>query len=77
MTRYSQGPAFCNADFIEPMEDIWPCLTNIGSDDSAKQLHEALTLRAESNRFALTGRLDKAYAVLPDDVRYQPNAATL
>jgi spermidine synthase len=71
MTRYSQGPAFCNADFIEPMEDIWPCLTNTGSDDSAKQLHEALTLRAEANRFALTGRLDKAYAVLPDDVRYQ------
>ena len=25
----------------------------------------------EANRFALTGRLDKAYAVLPDDVRYQ------
>jgi spermidine synthase len=71
MTRYSQGVALCNADFIEPMEDIWPCLTNTGSDDSAKQLHEALKLRAEANRFALTGRLDKAYAVLPDDVRYQ------
>jgi predicted membrane-bound spermidine synthase/tetratricopeptide (TPR) repeat protein len=71
MTRYSQGPAFRNADFIEPMEDIWPCLTNTGSEEDAKQLHEALKLRAEANRFALTGRLDKAYAVLPDDVRYQ------
>jgi spermidine synthase len=71
MTRYSRGPALRNADFIEPMEDIWPRLTNTGSDDSAKQLHEALTLRAEANRFALTGRLDKAYTVLPDDVRYQ------
>ncbi|MGA2323169.1 MAG: tetratricopeptide repeat protein [Sedimentisphaerales bacterium] len=71
VTRYSQGPAFRNADFIEPMEDIWPCLTNAGSEDSAKQLHEALKLRAEANRFSLTGRLDKAYAVLPDDVRYQ------
>lgn len=71
MTRYSRGPAFRNTDFIEPMEDIWPCLTNTGSDDSAKQLHEALKLRAEVNRLALTGRLDKAYAVLPDDVRYQ------
>ena len=70
-TRYSRGPAFRNADFIEATEDIWPCLTNTGSDDSAKQLHEALTLRAEANRFALTGRLDKAYAVLPDDVRYR------
>jgi predicted membrane-bound spermidine synthase/tetratricopeptide (TPR) repeat protein len=71
MTRYSQGPVFRNADFIEPMEDIWPCLTNTGSDDSTKQLREAIKLRAEANRFALTGRLDKAYAVLPDDVRYQ------
>jgi len=71
VTQYSQGPAFRNADFIEPMEDIWHCLTNTGSDDSAKQLHEALALRAEVNRFALTGQLDKAYAVLPDDVRYQ------
>jgi predicted membrane-bound spermidine synthase/tetratricopeptide (TPR) repeat protein len=71
MTRYSQGPAFRNADFIEPMEDIWPCLTNTGSEEDAKQLHEALKLRAEANRFALTGRLDKAYVVLPDDVRYQ------
>ncbi|MGD0596348.1 MAG: tetratricopeptide repeat protein [Sedimentisphaerales bacterium] len=71
VTRYSQGPAFRNADFIEPMEDIWPYLTNTGSEDSAKQLREALTLRAETNRFALTGRLDKAYAVFPDDVRCQ------
>jgi spermidine synthase len=71
MTRYSQGPMFRNADFLEIMEDIWPCLTNTGSEDSAKQLYEALKLRAEANRFALMGRLDKAYAVLPDDVRYQ------
>jgi spermidine synthase len=71
MTRYSHGHAFRNADFIEPMENIWPCLTNTGSDDSAKQLREALTFRAEANRFALTGRLDKAYAVFPDDIRYR------
>jgi spermidine synthase len=71
VTRYSQGPALRNADFIEPMEDIWPCLTNTGSDDSAKQLHEALKLRTEANRFALTGQFDKAYTVLPDDIRYR------
>ena len=48
MTRYSNGPALRNADFIELMEDIWPRLTNTGSDENAKQLREALKHRARS-----------------------------
>ena len=71
MTRYSHGPMFRNADFLEPMEDIWPRLFNTGSDENAKQLRQALALRANVNRLALSGRPDKAYAVIPHDIRYQ------
>ncbi len=71
MTRYSRGAALRNADFVELMEDIWPRLTNTGSDDSTRQLRDAIKQRGEANRFALTGQLDKAYTVIPDDVRYK------
>jgi tetratricopeptide (TPR) repeat protein len=60
-----------NGDLLEPMEDIWPFLSGIGSEQDAKQLRDALVLRANVNRLALTTHFDKAYAVLPDDIRYR------
>ncbi len=70
-TRYSHGPAFRNADFLVPMEDIWPFLFNAGSEENAKLLRQALVLRAKVNHLALAGDLDKAYSLLPDDIRYR------
>ena len=70
-TRYSQGALLDNADLIEPMEDVWPCLTNTGSEQEANKLREELALRARATRLALQSRLEDAYAVLPDDVRYR------
>ena len=70
-TRYSTGPALHNADFLEPMEDIWPFLVNTGSEEDANQLRNAITLRSNINRLALAGRIDKAYSILPDDIRYR------
>jgi spermidine synthase len=70
-TRYSKVALLNNANLIEPMEDIWPYLTGTGPEQEAKHLHEELVLRAEAVRLALMGQLGKAYAVLPDDVRYQ------
>jgi spermidine synthase/tetratricopeptide (TPR) repeat protein len=69
--RYARGAMLNNADFIEPMEDIWPYLTGVGSEQEAKQLREELSLRSRVNRLALQGQLEKAYSVLPDDVRYR------
>ncbi len=71
MTQYSAGPRLHNANLLEPVEDIWPFLFNTGSEEDTKQLRDALALRVKVNRFALTGRLDKAYALLPDDIRYR------
>jgi spermidine synthase len=70
-TRYSKGVKIDTADFIEPMEDIWSCLTNWGSEQSANGMHEELKLRAEANRLAFLGRWQQAYGVLPEDVRYR------
>jgi spermidine synthase len=70
-TCYSQGALLNNADFIKPMEDIWPYLTGTGPEQEAKQLREELELRAKANRLALMGQQEKAYAMLPDDVRYR------
>ena len=53
------------------MENIWPFPFNTGSEEDEKQLRDALELRVNVNRFALTGHLDKAYSVLPDDIRYR------
>jgi tetratricopeptide (TPR) repeat protein len=60
-----------DADLIEPMEDIWGYLTGVGSEDEANNLREELSLRGKVNRLALRGRLEEAYAVLPEDVRYR------
>jgi predicted membrane-bound spermidine synthase/tetratricopeptide (TPR) repeat protein len=70
-TSYSRGALFSSEDFIEPMEDVWPYLTGAGSEEEAGQLREELGLRAEANRLALLGQLEKAYAVLPEDMRYR------
>jgi predicted membrane-bound spermidine synthase/tetratricopeptide (TPR) repeat protein len=70
-TLYSQGSMFRNADFFEPMEDIWPFLFNAGSEENAKLLRQALALRANVNRLVLAGDIAKAYSVLSDDVRYR------
>lgn len=68
-TSYSRSPMLSDAELIELMEDIWPYLTNTGSDRDAKQLREELSLYAEVNRLALLGRLSEAYVLLPDDIR--------
>jgi spermidine synthase len=70
-TRYSKGAFLNSTEFIEPMEDIWPCLTGTGPEEQAKQLHDELTLRARVNRLAFLGRWEEAYAVLPEDVRFR------
>lgn len=70
-TRYSRGVNIDPAEFIEPMEDIWPYLSNLGSVPSANELHEELNLRAKANRLAFLGRWPQAYSVLPEDVRYR------
>jgi spermidine synthase len=70
-TRYSKGVNIDTADFIEPMEDIWPYLSNLGSEQSANELHEELNLRAKANRLAFLGRWQQAYDLLPEDVRYR------
>jgi tetratricopeptide (TPR) repeat protein len=70
-SRYARGALLSNADFIEPMEDIWPYLTGVGSEQEAKQLREELALRTKVNRLALQGQLEKAYSMLPDDARYR------
>jgi tetratricopeptide (TPR) repeat protein len=53
------------------MEDIWPYLNNLGSEQSANELHDELKLRAEANRLAFLGRWQQAYGMLPQDVRYR------
>ena len=70
-TRYARGAMLKDADLIEPMEDVWGYLTGVGSEDEANNLREELSLRGKVNRLALRGRLEEAYAVLPEDVRYR------
>jgi tetratricopeptide (TPR) repeat protein len=70
-TRYSEGPMMEQAEFIEPMEDVWPRLTRTGSEAASRQLHDELVLRAKASRLAMLGRLAEAFAVLPDDIRYR------
>jgi hypothetical protein len=48
-----------------------PYLTNLGSEQSANELHEELNLRAKANRLAFLGRWQQAYDLLPEDVRYR------
>ena len=70
VTPYARGPRMGNVALLEPMEDIWPRLTNTGAADEAAQLHRELTTRARATRLALSGRLEQAYALLPGDPRY-------
>jgi len=70
-TPYSEGSNLELAEFIEPMESIWPCLTDTGSGESAKQLLEELTLRAKINHLAFLGQMEAAYALMPEDIRFQ------
>jgi spermidine synthase len=70
-TEYSKGVLFNPARLIEVGEDIWPYLTNTGNEQQAKQLREEIALRVKANRLALTGQIEKAHALLPDDIRYR------
>jgi spermidine synthase/tetratricopeptide (TPR) repeat protein len=71
-TRYARSAATGLTEFfIEPMTDIWPWLTNTGSAESAESLHQELNLRSRINCMAYAGQVDEAYALLPNDVRYQ------
>ncbi len=70
-TPYSKGRELGFGKFIEPMEDLWPWLTGTGSEESANRLHQELALRAKANRLAISGRLEEAYAMLPEDIRYR------
>jgi spermidine synthase len=72
VTPHSAGEgADWSGFFIEPMEDIWPYVTNAGTADAAQLLRDDLALRAKANRLAFAGRADEGYALLPDDVRYR------
>ncbi len=70
-TKYSKGVLLNPARLIEAGEDIWPYLTNTGDEQQTTQLREEIALRVKANRLALTGQIEKAYALLPDDVRYR------
>jgi tetratricopeptide (TPR) repeat protein len=70
-TLYSKGVDIDPAEFIEPMEDIWPYLSDYGSGQSAEELHHELKLRSKASRLAFLGRWPQACAVLPEDVRYR------
>jgi spermidine synthase/Tfp pilus assembly protein PilF len=68
-TRYSRGATIIRAELIELMEEVWPYLTNTGSEQEAKGLREELNLYTEVNHLLLLGRISEAYALLPDDIR--------
>ncbi len=70
-TGYSKGVLLNPAQLIEAGEDIWPYLTNTGTEQQANKLREEIALRVKANRLALTGQAEKAYALLPDDIRYR------
>ncbi len=70
-TQYSRGALFESANFVGLMEDVWNYLTDMGSQQQANELRKELFLRAKVTRLALLGQLEKAYAVLPQDVRYR------
>jgi spermidine synthase len=70
-TPYSEGANLDLAEFIEPMEGIWPCLTGTGSGESAKQLLEELSLRARINHLVFLGQMERAYALMPEDIRFR------
>jgi spermidine synthase len=70
-TTYSRGVKFQSENLIELMEDIWPCLTNTGSQNEAEHLREELVLRAKAARLALRGRTIEAFNVLLADERYR------
>ena len=70
-TKYSKGVLLDPAHLIEAGEDIWPYLTNTGTEQQANQLRNEIALRVKANRLALTEQIEKAYALLPDDIRYR------
>jgi spermidine synthase len=70
-TIYSEGPDLVATQFVEPMEDLWPCLTGTGAGEPAEQLRAELSLRARASRLALLGRIEEACALLPEDGRYR------
>lgn len=70
-THYSRSAMFQPVNLIEPMEDIWPYLTNTGSQSEAENLREKLILRAKAARLTMQKRVMEAYTLLPDDQRYR------
>jgi spermidine synthase len=70
-TKYSKSVLLNPAQLIEAGEDIWPYLTNTGTEQEANQLRNEIALRVKANRLALTGQIEKAYTLLPDDIRYR------
>ncbi len=70
-TPYSRSAVFRPVNLIEPMEDIWPYLTNVGSQSEAEDLREKLVLRAKAARLTMQQRVMEACTLLPDDQRYR------
>jgi spermidine synthase len=70
-TAYAAGANLELAEFIEPMESIWPGLTGTGPAEAAKQLRDELSLRAQINHLAFIGETEKAYDLMPEDVRFR------
>jgi spermidine synthase len=70
-TVYSKGAIFQNENLIELMEDVWPYLTNTGSQQEAEHLREELALRAKATCLSLQSQVNSACALLPNDERYR------
>ena len=69
-TKYTNGNSIEAAELIEPMENIFPYLVNIGSEQAANQLKDELMLQYKVNRLSLLGALNYAYSIMPDNIRY-------
>jgi len=70
-TSYSRSAAFQTLNLVELMEDVWPYLTDTGSQHEAGNLREKLILRAKAARLTVQKRVTEASMLLPDDQRYK------
>jgi spermidine synthase len=70
-TRFAKHARIVNAAFLEPMDDIWPRLVAPGTPAEADRLRRELAIRMQANRLLLSGHLAEAYALFPDDPRFQ------
>jgi spermidine synthase/tetratricopeptide (TPR) repeat protein len=68
-TKYSGGPACTAAAFAPLVESAWPYLRNTGDQAEPQHLERELDLHVQANRLTFTGRITKAFDLLPEDVK--------